>query len=85
MAKYRRDISEICKDRSRSLVGKLCKKVEILQQEKDLSVDQLSSLFKNLAKETVYEEFRELRNTLIFYQEGRVYIKFEPYNPPTKR
>lgn len=85
MGNYRRDITEICKDRSRSLVGKLCKRVELLQQEQGLTIDQLTSLFKKLAKETVYEDFRELRNTLIFYQEGRVYIKFEPYNPPTEK
>lgn len=47
---------------SSSLVGKLLKRFEILQNKDDI---------KKSCKELVYEEFRHLRDNLLAYNTGR--------------
>lgn len=76
-------ISNICRDQSRSLVGKACKQIEVLQTQPNLSNEskELLNLQKALLKELIYEEFRTLKNSIIFYSEGREYTKLPIYNP----
>jgi hypothetical protein len=77
-------IKTICRDQSRSLVGKACKQIEVLQKQPNLSEEskQILDLQKSLLKELIYEEFRTTRNAIIFYSEGREYTKLPIYNPP---
>lgn len=76
-------VKNLCKDQSRSLVGKICKQIEVLQDQPNLSVEtkQTLNLLKSLNKELIYEQFRDLRNSIIFYSEGREYNKIPIYNP----
>ena len=74
-------IKSICRDQNRSIVGRLCKQIEILQDKKDLTEEQKLSLLKAFNKELIYESFRDLRNNLIFHSEGRKYKKISIYNP----
>lgn len=49
---------------ARNLVGKLCKRVEILGDKENLSI------LKKLSKELVYEETRTLKRVFYFYLYG---------------
>lgn len=76
-------IKQLCKEQSRSLVGKACKQIEVLQEQSNCSQEtkQILGLQKSLLKELIYEEFRTIRNSVIFYSEGREYNKIPIYNP----
>jgi hypothetical protein len=76
-------IKILCRDQSRTLVGRVCKQIEILQNQPNCSEEtkQILGLQKSLLKELIYEEFRDLRNAVIFYSEGRNYNKISIYNP----
>jgi len=53
-------ISEIIDKETRALVGRLCKRVEVLEKEKSLS----PTLYKALSKELVYEFSRDLKKLI---------------------
>ncbi len=80
-------IKNLCKDQSRSLVGKACKQIEVLQDQPNCSEEtkQVLGLQKSLLKELIYEEFRTIRNAVIFYNEGRSYSKIPIYNPTKEK
>jgi len=80
-------IKNLCKEQSRCLVGKVCKQIEVLQEQETCSADtkQVLNLQKALLKELIYEEFRTLRNAVIFYNEGREYNQLPIYTDPTKQ
>lgn len=74
---------ELFRKNSRKLVGRLCKNIEVLQNQPncDKQVKDFLELQKSLLKEIVYEEFRDLRNAITFYLEGRSYTKLPIYTP----
>lgn len=76
-------IKTLCRDQGRSLVGKTLKQIEVLQAQPNLSKETVETLGlqKALLKELIYEEFRTLRNAVIFYSEGREYTKLPIYTP----
>ena len=61
---------------STSIVGKLMKKFEIVEDK---------NLIKALCKETVYEEFRHLRDVLFAYERGREMSIFKFKQKPTRQ
>lgn len=77
---FKNFLKGLFREQSRSTVGRLCKRLEMLQTE-DLAEDQKLNILKSYIKETVYEQFRDLRNNIIFYSEGRSYTKFPIYSP----
>jgi len=76
-------IKNVCVKQSRTLVGRICKQIEILQAQPNLSIEtkQTLDLLKSLNKEMIYEEYRDLQNAIVFYFEGREYKKYPIYNP----
>ena len=76
-------VKNVCRDQSRTLVGRICKQIEILQSQPNLSIETKKTLdlLKALNKELVYEEFRDVKNAIVFYLEGRKYTKIPIYNP----
>jgi hypothetical protein len=57
---------------SKILVGILLKRIEVLEQEKTLSVP----LYKALVKETIYEQFRNLKEiTKLYLTIGKITFK----------
>ena len=76
-------VKKLCKDESRTLVGRLCKQVEVLQNQPNLSDEtkQTLNLHKSLLKEVIYENYRDLKNNIVFYLEGRSYSKLPIFNP----
>lgn len=67
-------IEQIIDDEARATVGKLCKRLEVLQQQ-DISYSKKETLFKALAKELIYESSRSLKKLLELYSMG--YRKIE--------
>ena len=76
-------VKNLCRDNSRKMVGRVCKNIEILQEQPKCTKEtkELLELQKSLIKEIIYEEYRDLRNAIIFYNEGRSYSKLKIYNP----
>ena len=66
-----KDLEQLIDEQANCLVGQLCKRVECLQ-----GVDALNPrVYKALAKETVYENFRFLKKLIYISEMGGV--KFE--------
>ncbi|KKL45363.1 hypothetical protein LCGC14_2356440 [marine sediment metagenome] len=80
---YKKFINIVCQKQSDSLVGKLCKRVEVFQKEPSVSSEtkNILSIFKACIKEVMYEEMRELKYKLLFNAEGREYTKYPIYEP----
>jgi len=76
-------IKKVCQKQSDSLVGKLCKRVEVFQKEPFLSEEtkNILSLFKAIIKEVIHEELRDLKYKILFNSEGREYTKYPIYEP----
>lgn len=56
---------------------------EVRISEIKKSIEDLS-LLKNFNKELIYQEFRDLREAVIFYTEGREHVKIPIYDPDKK-
>ena len=105
-------LKDACKKQASTLVGRLCKQIEVVITEEEKRVLTLEkamakmsdsddksrhlsevriseikkyiedlSLLKNFKKELIYQEFRDLREAVIFYSEGRDYVKIPIYTP----
>lgn len=72
---------KVCTDQARAVVGRVLNQYDILKNDKSLTDKQRFDALKAFNRELVYEQFRDLRNALIFYKEGRDYSKLNIYNP----
>jgi hypothetical protein len=64
-------------DSARVLVGTLLKRVEVLDKAKNLTPE----LYKNLTKELIYENSRNLKRILdVYFKIGTVIFKQKPKN-----
>ena len=108
-------LKKICKGQAGTLVGRICKQIEVLQKQEQERINILESamakmtdvddksrekaevriseikkyiedlsLLKNFNKELIYQEFRDLREAVIFYTEGQEHEKIPIYNPDKK-
>jgi hypothetical protein len=57
-------MDEILTENSKCLVGIILKRLEVLEEERGLSIEQYKSLFKNLTKEIIYENSRYLKKLI---------------------
>ena len=57
MENLNQELYNLLSDRAKCLVGILCKRIELLENEKALT----PALFKAICKETIYEEFRNIK------------------------
>ncbi len=75
-----------CVTQAGVLVGRLCKQIEVMIDQKTTSKEtkEALALLKDLQKESIYQEFRDLREAVIFYTEGREHIKIPIYDPNKK-
>jgi len=62
-------VNEIIDSETRTVVGKIMKRLEILQQQ-DISYEQKEKLFKALVKELLYEYSRSIKWSLALYNKG---------------
>ena len=75
MEELLKEINELIDQQARSLVGILLKRVELLSAEDSLN----PNIYKSIAKELVYENFRSLKKMLdLRYRVGK--IEFVPPN-----
>lgn len=63
-------MDEIIKKSSRSLVGTLLKRIEVLEEQKTLT----SELYKSLIRELVYENYRQLKALIQSFSSGVKFI-----------
>lgn len=74
-------LKKLLRDTSRSIVGRLCKQNEVLQDHEDISDNQKLKILKSFQRELIYEAFRDLENALKIYMQGKDYEKFKIYRP----
>ena len=74
-------IKSICKAQKYTLIGKLMKRYEVLFDQKDLSSSTRKNLLRQLIKELVHENFRDLENQIICYSKGLQYYKVTLQSP----
>ena len=65
-----KNVSDILRLGFKSLVGKSCKRLEILAIEENVSEKDKILIAKKLIKELSYESMRDVRNALDKYSEG---------------
>ena len=63
-------IKNIVKKRFTSLVGKSCKRIEVIQKTKDVPDDIKLELVKSIIKELNYETMRGLENDIALFSNG---------------
>jgi len=72
-------VYELVDHTAKTAVGILCKRVEVLEQNKSLTPE----LYKNLVKELTYESSRNLKKLLeVYFSIGKV--EFKPKNSSEK-
>ena len=74
-------IREMFRDTSRSIVGRLCKQNEILQDKNYLSETQKFDILKSFSRELIYEAFRDVENQIKCYSKGTKYSKYKVFKP----
>lgn len=74
-------LNNICKDYAKALVGKLCSQIESLQKFYSTHSEEFKCLehAKNLRRELIYQNFRDLRNNIKSHSNGLSYKKFNIY------
>lgn len=74
-------VSNLLKDYARTTVCRLCKQVEIIELQKDLTEVQKLAVLKTFHRELVYEVFRDLEKQVKSFQSGQTFAKFKIYTP----
>lgn len=74
-------LNNLLKDYSRTVVGRLCKQVETVETQTDLTETQKLSVLKSFHRELIYEIFRDLEKQIKCYQAGQTFAKFKIYTP----
>jgi hypothetical protein len=69
-------LNETLRDQSRSIVGRLCKRIEILENE-NIPQNKKSKILKDFQRELVYESYRDLKNILKAHATGVSYNKYK--------
>lgn len=62
-------VNNIIDSEAKATVGKLCKRIEVLQKQ-NIPYSEKEELFKKLAKEITYESSRSLKKLLKLYGMG---------------
>jgi len=74
-------VKSTCKAQKYVLIGKLMKRYEVLANQKDLEDFIRKNLFRELIKELIHENFRDLEKQLHCYSKGLQYYKINLNNP----
>ena len=65
-----RTVSDVLRIGFKSLVGKSCKRLEILAEEKSLNTERKIIVAKDLIKELSYEAMRDIKHALARFSDG---------------
>ena len=77
-------LSQLLNNISRSLVGRLCRQIENVQEGLDPNSQEYKYLeiVKKLHKDKVYETFRDLKTSILSYDSGiKSYKKYDVIRP----
>lgn len=74
-------IENLFKDHSKTIVGRLCKNIELIEKRTDLTETQKLGLIKDFNKELIYQEFRNLQSQIKSFFQGREFGEFKIYDP----
>ena len=71
-------LRSILKKKFSSLVGRSCKRIEVIRDTKDISADVKFTLIRDLIKELNYETMREIEETVSSFSDGvNINVKLE--------
>ncbi|HUU88101.1 MAG TPA: hypothetical protein VMX17_10160 [Candidatus Glassbacteria bacterium] len=71
-------LNEILKKKASSLVGRSCKRIEVIRDNPDLGINTKCNLIKDLIKENIYESMRDIEETILAFSEGaNINVNFE--------
>jgi len=76
-------VKKICNDYAGAIVGRLYKIHDVLKNNNTLTDEQRFSLIKDLHKECVYEELRNIAYTISSSLKGYKVNKYKTYHPNT--
>lgn len=65
-----RTVRDILKKKFQSLVGKTCKRIEVLRDNKDIADCTKLNLVRDLIKELDYETMREIQSSIELFSNG---------------
>lgn len=80
-----KDLKKILSETSSATVGHLLKRIEIIYKDSSLNQTQKEDCFKNVIREIIYENFRDVNSKVKCYNYGLTYEKREIYKPTDKR
>jgi len=80
-----KDLKKILSETASATVGHLLKRIEIIYKNKSLNQEQKENLFKDVIREIIYENFRDIGSKVKCYDYGLTYEKQEIYKPTDKR
>ena len=80
-----KDLKKILSDTASSTVGHLLKRIEIVYKNRNLNQEQKENLFKDVIREVIYENFRDVGSKVKCYHYGLTYEKQNLYNPTKKK
>jgi len=80
-----KDLKKILSETASATVGHLLKRIEIIYKNKSLNQEQKENLFKDVIREIIYENFRDVGSKVKCYDYGLTYEKREIYKPTNKQ
>jgi len=80
-----KDLKKILSDTASATVGHLLKRIEVVYKNNSLHQEQKENLFKDIIREIIYENFRDINSKVKCYNYGLTFEKQEVYNPHKKQ
>jgi len=80
-----KDLKKILSETASATVGHLLKRIEIIYKNDSLNQEQKEDLFKDVIREVIYENFRDVGSKVKCYDYGLTYEKREIYKPTNKQ
>jgi hypothetical protein len=72
-------LTTLLKKKFNALVGKSCKRIEVLRDQKEISEEVKFNLLRDLIKELNYETMREIEETVIAFSDGaKISVNLKP-------
>ncbi len=80
-----KDLKKILSQTATATVGHLLKRIEVVYKNNSLNQEQKENLFRDIIREVIYENFRDVGSKVKCYNYGLTYEKQEIYKPTDKQ
>ena len=77
-------VNEILKEQKYELLGKLMKRYEVVYNQTTLTDIQRKNMLRDLLKELIHENYRDLKTKFSCYSKGIEHFKIELQRPSSK-